>query len=93
MSDITLTAWLYIGADNVSATVDTDTITTILDKLHPEGYTILAASGYWHGLTEPSAVAIVTGTRDAVMATARVLKSELLQDAIAIQWAPPMEFV
>lgn len=92
-TSVTLSAWLYIGADNTDGAVDYGTLRTVLDKLHPDGYTVLAASGYWHGLSEPSAVAIVTGTRDAIITTARLLKSELRQDAIAVQWAPPMEFV
>lgn len=89
-----VSAMLLIGADNVSGQVETDTIRTVLDKLHGgHGYTLLDASGVWHGMPEQSTVAIVTGTRDAILTTARLLKSELRQEAIAVQWLPAAEFV
>lgn len=86
------TAFLYVGADNDTHIVDVDRITTLLDKEY-ESYTIVPATGRWHGMSEESTVIVLTGERDDIMHTAHTLCSELSQDAVAVQFMPAMQLV
>lgn len=87
---ITTTA-LYIGADNQTGQIDLPRIESIMSKDH-EGFTIIPANGYWHGMPESSVVVIVTDTAESIADTVATLKSELHQDAIGVEQLPPINF-
>lgn len=82
---------LFVGADNATGQLDSERIGKILASRH-DGYTMWQAEGCWQGKTEPSAVILVSDTRDQVMATMAQLKTELRQDAIGWQTVPSMQF-
>ena len=89
----TETASLYIGSDNSTGRTDMAAIDNILGKRHPEGYTVLTGYGCYHGTYEDCAVAVVTGTRDYITATAALLRTELAQDSIGVQFTAPITFL
>lgn len=88
-----LSAHIFIGADNHTHHVNLARVHVVLDKRHSDGYTLWQSEGRWHGYSEPSAVAMVTGTREHILGTARMLRDELSQDAIGVQFTPAMELV
>lgn len=87
------TANLYIGADNITGITDIETINNILGKCHPNGYTVFGGNGVWHGQSEPCTMAVVTGTQQEIQATAELLRDELRQEAIGVQFTAPIAFI
>jgi hypothetical protein len=86
-----MTTALYIGADNATGLIDLPRIESIISKTH-EGFTVIPSVGSWHGMTEPSAVVILSDTPESITATVATLKCELHQDAIGVEELPPIRF-
>lgn len=89
----TVTAHLYVGADNMTGEVDMPVITDILVKRHERGYTVIPGQGCWNGQSEPIVMVVVTGTQQEITDTALILRETLKQEAIGLQYVNPMQFV
>jgi hypothetical protein len=88
---MTETDALYVGADNQTGTIDRDRLAGIMAK-HVAGFTIIESEGYWHGMTEPSAVIMVTDDHDHISEAVADIKTELGQDAVGVQRMPDVTF-
>lgn len=89
---MTETIALFIGADNETGVLDMWRIENIVGKRH-RNFTVIPAAGYWQGGREDSVMVIISGDRPLIEGTARMLKSELRQDAIGMQVMPEMQFI
>lgn len=66
----------------------------ILARYFPAGYTLMRASGSWHGTHESSAVIDVAETNSrAVDSAARAIKRELSQRAVMIEREPDARMI
>jgi len=83
------TVELFIGADNETGLVDRDLLCKILDSSH-DSWTMVNALGSWQGQREESVSVIIADDYDLIMATARQIKAELRQDAVAFRMSPDL---
>ena len=83
---------LYIGADNLTGELDTDTTRKVLLDNGIEGWTELEAVGFWQGSSEKSLVVTLSTDKGTVHRIARQLRDKLNQDAIGLVQVSPQAF-
>lgn len=83
---------LYIGANNVTGSVELDKIEATLNQ-HFEGYTIEQATGYWLGKREDSAIVTISGQETKIIEAIKELKEVLGQEAIGYQVTTALNFI
>jgi hypothetical protein len=83
---------LFVGADNTTGLVDRELLGKILDSSH-DSWTMLDAVGSWRGQREESVCVLISGDYELIMATARQIKAELRQDAVAFRMSPDLILV
>jgi hypothetical protein len=88
----TITVEMFIGSDNVTGHVDTDTLYRVLDARR-EGYTVTSAVGAWRGQREESVRVVLAAESDAVDATLIELRDALHQEAVAYRQISDLRFI
>jgi len=88
---------LYIGADNVTHALRSDTLSTLAEVMAWEGidgYSVDCLSGMWRGQAEESVRVTVSTDEGRARRMANSLASRLNQDSVGIvDIGPAMQFI
>ena len=83
---------LYIGSNNETKKLEDKKAIDIIAKRF-QGFTVSRGIGYWEGAEENNLIVDIEGDRKQVEDTAKVLKIELVQQAIGLAEVGKMRFI